>query len=81
MTNFSLEVLNPLGLLCGCLLYCLLKTPPPTQSKRSTPHPKRVHVFKINAIIPSADVTNSYNYVALLSCLFVLTDSTILSCS
>ena len=22
MTNFSLEVLNPLVLLCGCLLYC-----------------------------------------------------------
>ena len=25
MTNFSLEVLNPLVLLCGCLLYCTRK--------------------------------------------------------
>ena len=29
MMNFSLEVLNPLVLLCGCLLYCKSSKPLP----------------------------------------------------
>ena len=33
MTNFSLEVLNPLVLLCGCLLYIDLAKP-----KSGAPH-------------------------------------------